>query len=208
MARFNEDQLQQVRDERREQIMSAALKVFARSGINGTKMSMIAAEAGISKGLLYLYFTSKNELFIKLVQEAMEGAVIAMEQISSLPGSPLEKIRALTTMIFSESDKDYFRLIQYTDTSDEVPEEAKALLQQHSTASFFDVLMPIFVEGQQVGELLEGDPGQLIASYLTVLHALMLIDVGKNTYYRIPEVDVLLRIITNGPIADTPALLK
>lgn len=49
-------------DERREQIKKAARKVFAIKGIAGTKISMIAAEAGISQGLTYRYFQSKEEL--------------------------------------------------------------------------------------------------------------------------------------------------
>ena len=58
-------------DERREQIKRAALKIFAQRGIAGTKMSMIASEAGISQGLTYRYFNSKEEIFSVLVQEAI-----------------------------------------------------------------------------------------------------------------------------------------
>lgn len=60
MAPLNEQQLEQIHDERREQIKKAALKVFARHGINGTKMSMIAAEAGISQGLSTATSTPKK----------------------------------------------------------------------------------------------------------------------------------------------------
>ncbi|PUB10475.1 TetR family transcriptional regulator [Paenisporosarcina sp. OV554] len=60
MTQLNEPQPNNIHDERREQIKNAALKVFAHRGIIGTKMSMIAAEAGISQGLSYRYFKSKE----------------------------------------------------------------------------------------------------------------------------------------------------
>ncbi|WP_420481830.1 TetR/AcrR family transcriptional regulator [Cohnella zeiphila] len=50
MATSN-DAAERNNDERREQIKKAALKVFAGKGLAGTKMSAIAAEAGISQGL-------------------------------------------------------------------------------------------------------------------------------------------------------------
>jgi len=56
------EQLHQIRDERRGQIIQAAVNVFSRRGIIGTKMSMIAAEAGVSHGLVYHYFKTKDEL--------------------------------------------------------------------------------------------------------------------------------------------------
>ena len=48
LSPLTEDQLHQIRDDRKEQIMLAGAKVFARKGIIGAKMSMIAKEAGIS----------------------------------------------------------------------------------------------------------------------------------------------------------------
>lgn len=66
MSPLNKGQLDQIRDDRRKQIKQAALKVFARRGFTGTKTSLIAAETGISEGLIYRYFKSKDELFTML----------------------------------------------------------------------------------------------------------------------------------------------
>ncbi|MCM3129144.1 TetR/AcrR family transcriptional regulator [Paenibacillus provencensis] len=62
-------------------------------------MSMISATAGISSGLLYYYFKSKDELFTSLVQEAMFETEVAIRSIYELPGTPIQKLRALTTEI-------------------------------------------------------------------------------------------------------------
>ncbi|WP_010494237.1 TetR/AcrR family transcriptional regulator [Paenibacillus elgii] len=198
MAPLNDEQLHQIRDERKEQIMEAALKVFSRRGIAGTKMSMIAAEAGISHGLLYHYFKSKDELFTTLVQMAMLGAQDAMKSIYDLQGSPLDKIKYLTKEILDEGGRPYFMLIHQARTSEGVPEKVKELIAQYSMKSFVDELLPVFKEGQQTGEIAAGDPAELISAYLSVLSSLMMLNAQDEETYRLPSSDILMRMVT-GP---------
>src|SRR5690625_5906735 len=96
MKQSNETQSNHIYDERSEQIKSAALKLFSHRGIAGTKMSMIAAEAGISQGLSYRYFNSKEELFTILVEEAIVEAQKAIKSILHLSVTPIQQIRTLT----------------------------------------------------------------------------------------------------------------
>ncbi|TDF95091.1 TetR/AcrR family transcriptional regulator [Paenibacillus piri] len=196
MTPLNDEQLHQIRDERKEQIIRAALSVFARRGIAGTKMSMIAAEAGISHGLFYHYFKSKDELFTTLVQQAMTEALHELDNIYAMPGSPLQKIRVLTEAILDEGGKPYFLLIYQARTSDGVPEQVKQLMEQYSMNAFVDRLLPLFAEGQRAGELAAGDPADLIASYLSVLSGLMVLNAWDDANYKIPQTDMLLRLLT------------
>jgi len=57
--------------ESREKIIKSAIKLFSQSGYNGTTMRMIAKEAGISIGGLYLYFKNKEELSLYLMKEKL-----------------------------------------------------------------------------------------------------------------------------------------
>ncbi len=57
--------------ESRKRIVDAAVKLFSQSGFNGTTMRMIAKEAGISVGGLYLYFKNKEELSLYLIKEKL-----------------------------------------------------------------------------------------------------------------------------------------
>ncbi|WP_028548925.1 TetR/AcrR family transcriptional regulator [Paenibacillus sp. UNC451MF] len=196
MAPLNDEQLHQIRDERKDQIIAAALNVFARRGIIGTKMSMIAAEAGISHGLLYHYFKSKEELFNTLVQGAMIESQAAMRSLYDLPGSAIDKIRALTEEILDDRGAPYFMLIHQARTSDGVPEKARQLVEQYSMKTFVDHLLPLFTEGQQAGEIAPGNLEHLIASYLSVLSGLMVLNTQEDSAYRKPEIDVLLRMVT------------
>jgi AcrR family transcriptional regulator len=195
LAPLNDEQLHQIRDERREQIKAAALQVFARKGIISAKMSMIAETAGISNGLLYHYFKSKDELFTSLVQEALLESEASMRSIHEMPGTPIEKIRALTEGILDESGAPYFMLIHQARTSDGVPEKAKQLLKQYSMDTSIDMLLPLFQAGQQAGQLTEEDPRELIACFLSVLSGIMVIHSNGSEDYRTPKADMLMRLI-------------
>ncbi|WP_257347172.1 TetR/AcrR family transcriptional regulator [Pseudalkalibacillus decolorationis] len=195
MTPLNEQQLQKIRDERKEQIMEAALKVFARRGLIGTKMSMIATEANISAGLLYRYFKSKNELFISLVQQAVQESIAGIMEVYKLPGSPIEKIKTLTDEILQEDGQLYFMLMHQARTSDEVPDEVNQLIDKNSMKTYIDILEPLFKEGQEVGELAAGDPRELISCYLSVLSGLMTLDMHRDENYQMPSVSMLLRIL-------------
>lgn len=198
MSPLNEEQLQQIRDDRKEQIMKAALSIFARRGIIGTKLSMIATEAGISQGLLYHYFKSKDELFIVLIEQALRESVEGLKSIYHLPGTPLDKVREMTRLF--QEGQPYFMLIHQARTSDGVPEQAKRLIEGHSMESYVvDILEPLFIEGQQTGVFTTGDPRQLISAYFTVLSGLMTLNIHADKAYQMPDVDLLLRIVSGRP---------
>ena len=61
-------QLDKIRKERRKAIMDTSLEVFSEYGYESASISMIAKKVGISKGLMYNYFESKEELLIDALQ--------------------------------------------------------------------------------------------------------------------------------------------
>ena len=195
MTQVHEQPPDHVHDERREQIKRAALKIFAQRGIAGTKMSMIASEAGISQGLSYRYFNSKEEIFSVLVQEAMEEAQAAINNVHQLPGTPLEQIRTLTKRMLDESHKHFFLLLQQVQKSDDVPAKAKEMVNQYSPKDTIDKLVPIFIKGQQTGEFCQGNPQELLILYFTVITGLMLQETQSNKGW-LSEVDTLMKILT------------
>ncbi len=58
------------RDERQRRIIEAGLKVFGDRGFRGVSMSDVAAECGVTKGLLYEHYSSKEELYDACVEQA------------------------------------------------------------------------------------------------------------------------------------------
>lgn len=78
-------------EQRREQIMKAAIRLFARQGFARTTTRQIAREAGVSEGTIYRYFTSKQDLLFAFVEPTAVGGIRAMLQ--EIPGSDDEFIR-------------------------------------------------------------------------------------------------------------------
>ncbi|MBX0329225.1 TetR/AcrR family transcriptional regulator [Oscillochloris sp. ZM17-4] len=64
-----------VSEERRAQILDAALRVFARQGLYETRMDDIVAESGLSKGALYWYFKSKDAIITAILEQLFAGSM-------------------------------------------------------------------------------------------------------------------------------------
>ncbi len=64
-----------IKQKRREQIIRHALEIFAKRGYHRTSVSDIARAAGISKGLMYNYFESKEDLLITVLEYVMQQAM-------------------------------------------------------------------------------------------------------------------------------------
>src|SRR3569623_493960 len=67
------------KEARPAEIVQAALQVFSEKGFAGAKLDEIAARAGVSKGALYLYFETKEDLFRAVVRQAVAPNVEAVE---------------------------------------------------------------------------------------------------------------------------------
>ncbi|CAG7650788.1 HTH-type transcriptional regulator BetI [Paenibacillus solanacearum] len=182
-------------DDRREQIKKAALKVFSKRGLQAAKMNMIAEEAGVSQGLSYRYFSSKEELFAILVKEALEEAESSLADVSRLPGSPKERLRAFTLTMLDETHKAYFMLLRYAQIEEGMPEQVQQILETYPADRTIGQLVPLFHQGQQAGEFSEGEPDKLLFFYLSVITGLMLQDVPGDYGNWKNEVDRLMKLI-------------
>jgi AcrR family transcriptional regulator len=67
------EQYEKIREGKRKLIMDTALGLFAGEGYHSTSISKIAAKAGISKGLMYNYFESKEALIHSIMEEGMKA---------------------------------------------------------------------------------------------------------------------------------------
>jgi AcrR family transcriptional regulator len=73
MSPRTEQQFEEIREARRKEIMDTALELFAIEGFDKTSISRIATRAGISKGLLYNYFSSKEELIKTIIFNGLDN---------------------------------------------------------------------------------------------------------------------------------------
>jgi len=71
MSPRTQQQFEEIRESRRKLIMDTALELFAAEGFSKCSISMLAQHAGISKGLMYNYFKSKEELLVAVIENGL-----------------------------------------------------------------------------------------------------------------------------------------
>lgn len=185
----------EIRTERRRTILEAAIPLFAVNGFSQTSVSTIAAAAGVSHGTVFLYFTTKEELFAAALLEPLAEAERAFHQIPEPNGSPLAQLRSIVRhqLAFMRHQESYLRLTQYVlGQRNRFPDLAEALFAFSNQQVEF--LMPIIRAGQELGELAPGDPATIAISYFCFLNGvrLVLMDDGVSFYEQVTEMAIRL----------------
>jgi TetR/AcrR family fatty acid metabolism transcriptional regulator len=85
--------------DKRRLILDAAVRVFARRGFNGCRVSDIADEAGVAYGLVYHYFRSKDEVLDTLFLERWNVMLDVIRELDARAIPPREKLHAITSFI-------------------------------------------------------------------------------------------------------------
>lgn len=101
----------EIRQESMKKIMDAAFRLIAKKGYESASVAEIAAAAGVSKGLLYNYFKSKQDLVEKLLTNAVDQADAVMEEL--ITDDPAVTFENIIRWLFRELKErpDYFRLL-------------------------------------------------------------------------------------------------
>lgn len=95
-------------EETKKRIFQSAIKVFSQYGYNGATMRMIAKEAGLSVGAVYLYFKDKEELSLFLLKEKISEIENRIKEALQGTSSPLEalKIYLKTSFQFARENRE------------------------------------------------------------------------------------------------------
>jgi len=80
-------------NDKKDRILDAAVRVFARNGFFNSKVSEIAKEANVADGTIYLYFKSKDDILISLFEEKMSQIILQMTENLRGVSDPREKLR-------------------------------------------------------------------------------------------------------------------
>ena len=78
-----------------QQIIEAAVRVFARKGYYNSRVSDIAREAGIAAGTIYLYFKTKDDILVTLFRDKMTDFVDTLRKAIAVESDAASKIRRL-----------------------------------------------------------------------------------------------------------------
>jgi TetR/AcrR family fatty acid metabolism transcriptional regulator len=91
----------QTRSDKRARILDAAIRVFARAGYHGARVSDIAREAGIAYGLVYHYFRNKEEILASAFEERWGGFLQIVEAIAAGEGASRQKLVSVAALILN-----------------------------------------------------------------------------------------------------------
>lgn len=86
------------KNEKKQRIQEAAIKIMARYGYHGTTVSQIAKAARVADGTLYLYFENKDDLLLKILDEIMDRFHQEGMEVLAKVASPLDGIKAIADL--------------------------------------------------------------------------------------------------------------
>ncbi len=194
----NKELNQIIKDERREQILAAALKLFASKSLAAARMSELSKSTGISQGLVYHYYRSKEELFTSLIETAINKMNSAAIHLEKLTISSREKIIfAVESLIkgFNEnaSTIDYYYLIIQTALSDSFPKEARNIISAGNHIKY-EVMTRILKKGQEEGTVKNYPVIDMATLFFSTINGLVLNKIIYGKEYKMPDKNIILEM--------------
>lgn len=190
---------EKARSDRRETILRAAAKVFAKSGYFNAKVSDVARTAGVADGTVYLYFQNKEDLLTSIFSWAM-GEFMSRAQ-AELPeiADPRERLRRFAQLHFSliERERDVAIVFQI-----ELRHSTKFMEKFSTTylADYLQILREVIEAGQREGVFRSRLNPKIVAKFLFgALDGMATNWVLSRKHYRLSSmVDPVLDLFLNG----------
>jgi TetR/AcrR family fatty acid metabolism transcriptional regulator len=150
-------------EERRRQILDAAVRVFAKKGYHASRVSDIAGEAGVAYGLVYHYFESKDAVLEAVFREMWEMMVAALEAVERLDESPREQLRKCCAIVL-RTWRDYPDVVRVLVR--EVARSGEQLQREvEEIAQAFEVLERVVARGREQG-VFRGDVSPRLGAWI------------------------------------------
>ena len=152
------------KEKRREEILFIALDLFVRKGYAATKTQDVSKAAGISEGLLFHYFETKEKLYEELIKIGVSGPRAVMAEIK---GEPIEFFQTAAKQIFYYIETQpfvakMFILMAQASVNEAAPEPVKKLL---SSLDNISASVEKIKRGQKNGTIRKGNPTALSAAF-------------------------------------------
>ena len=110
MSPRTKDQFEEIRQKSRENIEKIALELFAIKGFHATSISQIAEKAGISKGLLYNYYKSKEQLLDSVIMKVYDEIMQIVQMSENLPAEKQIEQMIIQTIDHLKKNITFWRL--------------------------------------------------------------------------------------------------
>ncbi len=149
-------------EDKRRLLLDAAVRVFARKGYHAARVGDIAEEAGVAYGLLYHYFSSKEEVLRNVFRETWRALIATIESVERGEDTPREQLRKVAEILIRswKRDPDLVRVLVL-----EVTRSQLLAGEMDEIVASFSVIQAIVERGQADGSV-RGDLDARLASYV------------------------------------------
>ncbi|HYX30417.1 MAG TPA: TetR/AcrR family transcriptional regulator [Pyrinomonadaceae bacterium] len=187
---------------KRELILRAATRVFARNGYFNSKVADIARAADVADGTVYLYFKSKEEILHSIFDQKMAEAITSGRELIKSISDPREKLRRIAKLHLERlgADRDLAVVFQV-----ELRGSTK-FMEEFSAAGFaeyLDLLRKIIDEGQRTRVFRKDVNAKVVAKILFGALDEMATNwiISHRHYHLEPMADMVMDVFLNGVAA-------
>lgn len=136
--------------DKRERILRAATKVFARKGFYATKVSEVAKAAGVADGTIYLYFENKDDLLVSLFEDRIMLLLARLESALSERPDAIDRLRCIIELQLGllEGERDLAEVITVN------LRQSTKLMKQYAAPKFalyLETIASVIADGQRAG---------------------------------------------------------
>lgn len=138
------------KNDKQERILEAAGRVFAEKGFFKSTIAMIAAEAGIASGTIYLYFANKEDLYVHFFRYRTEIFFKRLRDEVDRGDSAMDKLKKLIRRHLEEFQKDRNMAVLYQSETHNIKRLAREPIREMSKM-YREIISEIMEQGQEEG---------------------------------------------------------
>ncbi|MDC0762902.1 TetR/AcrR family transcriptional regulator [Brevibacillus sp. AG] len=184
------EQYEQMRNATKQKIQSAAMQLFVQKGYGSTNVQDIADTAGISIGLLYRHYKSKETLFDELVVYALAGMQKNIDFFEAAV-SPKQALDQFVKEIHNDmmTGEEFANLLILMAQS--FLSGAGTSVKQSEVArlsdNMFHATAQLIKKDQELGEFRSGDPDEMVVFFYSTLHGLAMMKLMRKNSFTMPS---------------------
>lgn len=193
-------QYEQMRVASENKIRQSAVKLFVQKGFAATSIQEIAEDAGISLGLMYRHYKSKEALFTSLINNAINGLKRLTEVFKSEadPREVFESISAEIYMDIMRGDDFLNDMMLITQAKLSKNNAGSSIIDSDNDVGIIHAAAKMIRRGQLVGEFGVGDPYEMSVLYFANIQGLTMLKSILQTDFKMPSTQLLTAFLYKG----------
>ena len=187
------------KEKRRQDIFDTALSLFIHKGYAGTTIRDISGALGISPGLIFHYYATKEDMLAAMIDMAMQGVSSATALLDG-PALPLDKFENIARMVLGSftscpQSAPMFVLMHQITIMDSIPPRIKEMIADNHAVEYS---VQTILEGQRIGSIREGDPAALSIAFWGAMQGIAEI-IAMNPGSPVPEAGWVIGLVQKPP---------